>query len=64
MGDDRLPLPSPERTAGSAARSKHSLTRRRSALASSIDLKKWQYSCTPLMPNVLLTEPTPTMSVS
>jgi hypothetical protein len=46
------------RTYGSAARSKHSLMRRRSALASSIDLKNWQCSATPEMPNVLLTLPT------
>ncbi len=46
------------RTYGSAARSKHSLMRRRNALASSIDLKNWQCSATPEMPNVLLTLPT------
>jgi lipopolysaccharide biosynthesis regulator YciM len=45
-------------TYGSAARSKHSLMRLRSALASSMDLKNWQYSCTPCTPNVLFTLPT------
>ena len=44
---------------GRAARSKHSETWRRSLLASVIDLKKKVFSCTPLMPKVLLTLPTP-----
>jgi hypothetical protein len=47
-----------ELTYGRAARSKHSLMRLRSALASSMDLKNWQYSCTPCTPKVLFTLPT------
>jgi hypothetical protein len=43
---------------GSAARSKHSETRRRSSLALVMLRKKKQWSATPLMPNVLLLEPT------
>ncbi len=43
---------------GSAARSKHSETRRRSSLALVMLRKKKQWSSTPLMPNVLLLEPT------
>lgn len=48
-----------EEVLGRAALSKHSETCRRSLLASVMDLKKKVFSCTPLMPKVLLMLPTP-----